>query len=58
MTSYRSTPVSTPIGDLLVVVSDHGVIWTTFFDDEVEPELDRLDDASRLVHLGGRAHAP
>ena len=40
MTSYRSTLVSTPIGDLLVVVSERGVIWTTFVDDEVEPELD------------------
>ena len=53
MTSYRSTPVSTPIGDLLVVVSDRGVVWTTFIDDDVEPELDRLMTRLGSSILGG-----
>ena len=55
MTSYRSTPVSTPIGDLLVVVSERGVIWTTFVDDDVEPELDRLMTRLGSSILPGRA---
>ncbi len=57
VTRYRSTPVSTPIGDLLVVVSDHGVIWTTFFDEDVEPELDRLITRLGSSILGGRSRA-
>lgn len=60
MTSYRSTQVSTPIGELLVVVSDRGVVWTTFADDDVEPELDRLMTrlGSSISGGGARAMAP
>ncbi len=57
MTSYRSTRVSTPIGDLLVVVSDRGVVWTTFIEDEVEPELDRLEMRLGSSILRGDARA-
>jgi len=60
VTSYRSTQVSTPIGELLVVVSDRGVVWTTFADDDVEPELDRLMTrlGSSISGGGARAMAP
>ncbi len=60
MTSYRSTTVSTPIGDLLVVGSDRGVVWTTFIDDDVEPELDRLMTrlGASILGSGARAMAP
>jgi methylated-DNA-[protein]-cysteine S-methyltransferase len=57
VTSYRSTPVSTPIGDLLVVVSDRGVVWTMFIDDDVGPELDRLMTRLGSSILGGGARA-
>lgn len=38
---------------MLVVVSDRGVIWTTFIDDDVSPELDRLEERLRSSIAGG-----
>ena len=48
MTSYGSTMVSTPVGDLTIVVSELGVIATAFSDDGADPELERVE-----ARLGG-----
>ena len=52
MTGYASTLVSTPVGELTVVVSEHGVIATTFADDGADPGLERLE-----VQLGAAIDA-
>ena len=43
MTSYASTSVATPLGGMTIVASDRGVVWTTFTDDDSDPELDELE---------------
>ncbi len=43
MTSYGSTLIPTPLGVMAVVVSDDGVVWTMFSDEDVGPELERLE---------------
>lgn len=60
MTSYASTTVSTPVGDLTIVVSELGVIATTFSDDDIVPELDTLEArlASPIRAWAARASAP
>jgi methylated-DNA-[protein]-cysteine S-methyltransferase len=40
---YRSTVVPTPIGEMVIVLSERGVVWTMFSDDGIGPELDRLE---------------
>lgn len=44
MTSYRSTPIPTPLGDMTVVASERGVVWTMFSDEDAGPELERLEE--------------
>lgn len=46
MTGYRSTSIPTPLGEMNVVVSERGVVWTLFSDEDVGPDLERLE--SRL----------
>jgi methylated-DNA-[protein]-cysteine S-methyltransferase len=46
VTDHRSTSIATPLGDMTVVVSERGVVWTMFSDDAVGLELERLE--SRL----------
>ena len=57
MTDFASTTVSTPLGELTIVVSDPGVVRTTFSDDDTEPELERLEaqlgGAGRPAHVAG-----
>jgi methylated-DNA-[protein]-cysteine S-methyltransferase len=57
VTGYRSTPVPTPFGDMIVVVSDRGVVWTTFTDDDIGPEQERLERrlGSSIFSGGARA---
>lgn len=43
VTGYRSTSLPTPLGDMMVVVSERGVVWTMFSDEDVGPELERLE---------------
>ena len=43
--SFSSTSVTTPLGELIVVVSPAGVIATAFDDDGVDAGLERLEDA-------------
>jgi methylated-DNA-[protein]-cysteine S-methyltransferase len=43
VTDHRSTSIATPLGDLTIVVSERGVVWTMFSDEDVAPELDRLE---------------
>ena len=43
VTSYRSISFPTPLGDMIVVLSERGVVWTMFFDEDVGPELERLE---------------
>ena len=44
VTDPRSTSQSTPIGELTIsVVSERGVMWTMFSDEDVGPELGRLE---------------
>jgi methylated-DNA-[protein]-cysteine S-methyltransferase len=57
VTSYRSTPVPTPFGDMIVVVSDRGVVWTTFTDDDIGPEQERLEKRLGSSIFGGGARA-
>jgi methylated-DNA-[protein]-cysteine S-methyltransferase len=57
VSNYRSTPVPTPLGDLLVVVSERGVVWTTFIGDDVDLELERLMTRLGSSILGGGARA-
>jgi methylated-DNA-[protein]-cysteine S-methyltransferase len=43
VTDHRSTSIPTPLGDMTVVVSDRGVVWTMFSDEDVGLELERLE---------------
>jgi methylated-DNA-[protein]-cysteine S-methyltransferase len=43
VTTYGSIVVPTPLGDLIVVASPHGVLTTMFDDEGAFPELDRLE---------------
>lgn len=43
VTGYRSTAIPTPLGDMTVVVSEGGVVWTTFSEEDVDLEQDRLE---------------
>ena len=59
VTGYRSIVVPTPLGDLIVVASERGVVTTMFDDDGAFPELDRLE--ARLaspIPRSGRGLAP
>ncbi len=47
MTDHRSTSIPTPLGDLTVVVSGRGVVWTMFSDEETVLDLDQLE-----AHIG------
>jgi methylated-DNA-[protein]-cysteine S-methyltransferase len=60
VTSYASTTVSTPVGDLTIVVSELGVIVTSFSDDDTVPELDTLETrlAAPIRRWAARASAP
>ena len=40
---HRSTSIATPLGDLSLVVSDRGVVWTMFSDEDVDQDLERLE---------------
>jgi O-6-methylguanine DNA methyltransferase len=40
---HRSTSIPTPLGDMSVVVSDRGVIWTMFSDEDVDQDVERLE---------------
>jgi methylated-DNA-[protein]-cysteine S-methyltransferase len=44
VTGIRSTSISTPLGDMTAVVSDDGVVWTMFSDEDVGPQLERLEE--------------
>lgn len=43
MSGYSSTVMGTPLGEMTIVVSDQGVVWTMFSDDEDVSELDALE---------------
>jgi methylated-DNA-[protein]-cysteine S-methyltransferase len=43
VTDHRSTAVATPLGEMTIVVSDRGVVWTMFSDDDTPPEMERLE---------------
>ena len=43
MTDYASIVTGTPLGEMAIVVSPIGVVWTTFSEDEDVPELDALE---------------
>lgn len=60
MTDYTSTVMGTPLGEMAIVVSDHGVLWTVFTEDEDVPELDTLETriASPIRRLGPRGLTP
>jgi methylated-DNA-[protein]-cysteine S-methyltransferase len=60
MTSYASTVMGTPLGEMAIVVSDDGVVWTTFSEDGPVPELEALESrlASPIRRSGARRMAP
>jgi methylated-DNA-[protein]-cysteine S-methyltransferase len=60
MTSYASTVMGTPLGEMAIVVSDDGVVWTTFSEDDPVPELEALESrlASPIRRSGARRMAP
>jgi methylated-DNA-[protein]-cysteine S-methyltransferase len=60
VTGHRSTTIATPLGDMIVVVSDRGVVWTMFADDDIGPEQERLEKrlGSSIVGGGARALTP
>jgi methylated-DNA-[protein]-cysteine S-methyltransferase len=43
VTAYRSTSIPTPLGNMTVVVSARGVVWTMFSDGDAGHELERLE---------------
>lgn len=43
MTGYGSIVMGTPLGEMAIVASADGVVWTTFSEDEDVPELDALE---------------
>ena len=43
VTGYVSTVMGTPLGEMAIVVSERGVLWTMFSDDDDGPELDLLE---------------
>lgn len=43
MTGYVSIVMGTPLGEMAIVASADGVVWTTFSEDEDVPELDALE---------------
>jgi methylated-DNA-[protein]-cysteine S-methyltransferase len=43
VTDLRSSSLPTPIGELTIVVSERGVVWTMFSDEDIGPELARLE---------------
>ena len=51
MTGYRATGIATPLGEMIVVVSGDGVVWTMFSDENAALELERLE-----VRLGSSIH--
>jgi methylated-DNA-[protein]-cysteine S-methyltransferase len=61
MDALRSCSVGTPLGELVVAASDHGVVETAFVEDEdhVEEALARIGDRfARTVRPSRRAMAP
>jgi methylated-DNA-[protein]-cysteine S-methyltransferase len=59
VTSYASASTGTPLGEMTIVVSDDGVVWTTFSDDGVA-DLDELEArlASPIRRSAARALTP
>ena len=43
MTGYGSIVMGTPLGEMAIVASADGIVWTTFSEDEDVPELDALE---------------
>jgi len=43
VTGYGSIVMGTPLGEMAIVASADGVVWTTFSEDEDVPELDALE---------------
>ena len=43
MTGYGSIVMGTPLGEMAIVASADGVVWTLFSEDEDVPELDALE---------------
>jgi methylated-DNA-[protein]-cysteine S-methyltransferase len=60
VTEHRSTSLATPLGDMTIVVSERGVVWTMFSDDDAGPELDRLEAllGSSIHHRRARDLTP
>lgn len=60
MRSYASASAGTPLGEMTIVVSDHGVVWTTFSDDDGVADLDELEArlASPIRRSATRALTP
>jgi methylated-DNA-[protein]-cysteine S-methyltransferase len=60
VTGYVSTVMGTPLGEMAIVVSERGVVWTTFIEDEDVPELGALEArlGSPIRRGGARAMAP
>ena len=54
--SYASIVMGTPLGEMAIVASADGVVWTTFSEDEDVPELDALE--ARLASPIRRRAAP
>jgi methylated-DNA-[protein]-cysteine S-methyltransferase len=55
VTGYRSTSIPTPLGDMIVVVSERGVVWTMFSDEDLGLELERLEAGVRSSIRPGTA---
>jgi methylated-DNA-[protein]-cysteine S-methyltransferase len=60
VTSYASTVMGTPLGEMAIVASDDGVVWTTFSEDDPGPELEALESrlASPIRRSRARRMAP
>ena len=60
VTGYASIVMGTPLGEMAIVVSDHGVVWTMFSEEEAVPELDALEAglASPIRRQAARALTP
>jgi methylated-DNA-[protein]-cysteine S-methyltransferase len=59
MPSLRSCAVGTPLGDLVVAVSDRGVVATEFVEGDVDEALARIGDRfATSVRPSARALAP
>jgi methylated-DNA-[protein]-cysteine S-methyltransferase len=43
VTGYRSTSIPTPLGEMTVVLSERGVVWTMFSDEDIVLEMERIE---------------